>query len=400
MGNWIRSISWEAWIALCVTVTVCITRLSMAAGQIFYVLSIVLGLAYVVKHRKDICIDRNIKVMWCLYGIMLLFFIPSVLMSRVPLMSLKEWGNVWIYKYLLFLIIPLCIRSQAILYKMLAVFLVVTGIDCWVAFVQPLVLHVKLDRGWGFGSNTLTIAGIMTMVLPINIIAILDTVFPSYVRRSAIFGLVSVFFGMYGNKSRSTWLISLLSVPLALVTYVKTYKKVVLTLLAVFVIALGAFWAQPQFQERIHTITNTTTDTSNLGRIYAIESSFKMLHDHPITGIGIGQWKHYYAGKYNDKRDIQHVVHSHNNFVQVLCETGYVGFFGFCLFVFGVFWQFLRIWRNGSSPFLWCAIWIFASYYILFGQIEYSIDNSSGIRIMWFLMAVMLQLHSLRKSNT
>ena len=44
----------ESWIAIMVTLMVCFTRLSMAAGQIFYGIAILLSIIYIWKHRREL----------------------------------------------------------------------------------------------------------------------------------------------------------------------------------------------------------------------------------------------------------------------------------------------------------------------------------------------------------
>ena len=45
----LSSVRLESWIAIMITLMACFTRLSMAAGQVFYVIAILLSIFYISK---------------------------------------------------------------------------------------------------------------------------------------------------------------------------------------------------------------------------------------------------------------------------------------------------------------------------------------------------------------
>ena len=50
----VLKLSLESWIAIMITLMACLTRLSMAAGQVFYVIAILLSIIYIWKHSYNI----------------------------------------------------------------------------------------------------------------------------------------------------------------------------------------------------------------------------------------------------------------------------------------------------------------------------------------------------------
>ena len=46
----VLKLSLESWIAIMITLMACLTRLSMAAGQVFYVIAILLSIFYIWKY--------------------------------------------------------------------------------------------------------------------------------------------------------------------------------------------------------------------------------------------------------------------------------------------------------------------------------------------------------------
>ena len=51
----------ESWIAITITLMACFTRLSMAAGQVFYVIAILLSIIYIWKHRHNLYVPSYVK---------------------------------------------------------------------------------------------------------------------------------------------------------------------------------------------------------------------------------------------------------------------------------------------------------------------------------------------------
>lgn len=386
----LSSVRLESWIAIMITLMACFTRLSMAAGQVFYVIAILLSIFYIWKHRHDIYVPSYVKKYSKTFALMLLLLLPSALLTNNIAVGLSEFINVWLWRIPVFFVIALCIRDKKTLFTMLAVFFVDFGIDSLVAFYQ----HVSgmTDRGWGFGSSVLTISGLMVMLVPIFCVILLDSAFPSYVKASALWALGCVGFGMYGNQSRGSWLFNMIMVPIVSLPYIlKRFRCVV----AVLVVLGGIVWGfstQPQYVARFESITNTTTDASNLGRFDVWISSINMFKDHPVTGVGIGQWRTIYEASYRLPTENQHLYHAHNNFIQLLGEVGLLGLLGVLIFYGSIVVDNFVVWFKNRDPYSLCAMIAVICYVFVFGQVEYTLDNSSGIRIMYFMLATMLQL--------
>ena len=386
----VLKLSLESWIAIMITLMVCLTRLSMAAGQVFYVIAILLSIFYIWKHRHDLYVPSYVKKYSKTFALMLLLLLPSAVLTNNIAVGLPEFINVWLWRIPVFFVIALCIRDKKILFTMLAVFFVDFGIDNLVAFYQHF--SGMTDRGWGFGSSVLTISGLMVMLVPIFCVILLDSAFPSYVKASALWALGCVGFGMYGNQSRGSWLFNMIMVPIVSLPYILKRFGCVVAVLATLGGIVWGFSTQPQYVARFESITNTTTDGSNLGRFDVWTSSINMFKDHPVTGVGIGQWRTIYEASYRLPTENQHLYHAHNNFIQLLGEVGLLGLLGVLIFYGSIIVDNFVVWFKKRDPYSLCAMIAVICYVFVFGQVEYTLDNSSGMRIMYFMLATMLQL--------
>lgn len=380
----------ESWIAIMITLMACFTRLSMAVGQIFYVIAILLSLIYIWKHRQSLSVPSYVKKYSKSLIVMLLLLLPSAVLTNNISVGLPEFINVWLWRIPVFFIIALCIRNKKTLFTMLAVFFVDFGIDNLVAFYQHF--SGMTDRGWGFGSSVLTISGLMVMLVPIFCVILLDKEFPNYVKAAALWALGCVGFGMYGNQSRGSWLFNMIMVPIVSLPYVMKQFIHVIAVLAALGGVIWGFSTQPQYVARFESITNTTTDGSNLGRFEVWTSSINMFKDYPAIGVGIGQWRTKYEESYRLPSENQHLYHAHNNFIQLLSEVGILGLLGVLIFYGYMVIDNAKIWYRRRDPYSLCAMIAVFSYVFVFGQIEYTLDNSSGIRLMYFILGTMLQL--------
>ena len=72
----------ESWIAIMVTLMVCFTRLSMAAGQVFYGIAILLSIIYIWKHRRDLYVPSYVKKYSKSLIVMLLLLLPSAILTN------------------------------------------------------------------------------------------------------------------------------------------------------------------------------------------------------------------------------------------------------------------------------------------------------------------------------
>jgi O-antigen ligase len=86
------------------------------------------------------------------------------------------------------------------------------------------------------------------------------------------------------------------------------------------------------------------SDESILLRIKYYKSAWKCFLEHCFTGIGFGGWP-YYQGL----GDMYH--HPHNIFLEILCETGLIGFTLFLALLFSIFAK-LNVQKLISSPFV------------------------------------------------
>ncbi len=344
--------------------------------------------------RHEISIPQSIRQYGWAYLGMLLCVLPSALISTDIAVTTKYFFNIWVWKVLVIVPILLCIKSSRKLYAILTVFFIYMGIDGISAFIQLLIGH-NLSSGRAGGvinGSMMGLAMLLTLAFPLALIATYDTRFPSYVRKSAVFSLFGMLLGMWGNQSRGSWLFNGINGVLITLRYGFVNIRYLLVLL-VAIVGIGyAFTSNQAYIARFESTFNISTDGSNLGRIYVWESDKHMIIDHPVTGVGPGLWQKTYREHYKLKKETQDLGHSHNNLLQIASESGILGLIGFLGFSIFVICKSLKNYIKTRNPYDLSILVGFISYLFLFGSIDYTWGNSSGIRIFWIVMGIMIQL--------
>ena len=397
MQSWIIKNS-EMVLTVLISLMICTTRSSMVLGNLIYSLIILMTLVTCWYRRHEISVPQSIRQYGWAYVVMLLCVLPSALISNDIAVTTKYFFNIWVWKVLVIVPILLCIKSSRKLYAILSVFFVYMGIDAISAFAQ-YVLGYNLGPGGRSGGvihgSMMGLAMLLTLAFPLALIAAYDKRFPSYVRKSAVFSLFGMLLGMWGNQSRGSWLFNGINGALITLRYCFVNIRYVLVLL-VAVVGIGyAFSSNQAYVARFESTFNISTDGSNLGRIYVWEADKQMIMDHPVTGVGPGLWQKTYREHYKLKQETQDLGHSHNNLLQIASESGLLGLVGFLGFSIFMFCKSLKHYVKTRNPYDLSILVGLISYLFLFGSVDYTWGNSSGIRMFWIVMGIMIQLKTI-----
>ena len=394
MKSWILK-NYEMILTVLISIMICTTRSSMAFGNFIYGLIVLVTLLTWWYKRDEVSIPNSIRQYGWAYLGMLLCILPSAFISDNIRVTTKYFFNIWIWKILIIVPILLFIKSSRKLYTILSIFFVYIGIDALSAFVQYLLGYNVGTEGRAGGvinGSMMGLAMLLTLAFPLALIAAYDKRFPLYVRKSAVFSLFGMLLGMWGNQSRGSWLFNGINGVLITLRYCFVNIRYLLVLL-VAIVGIGyAFTSNQAYIVRFESTFNISTDASNLGRIYVWESAKQMIMDHPVTGVGPGLWQKTYREHYKLKKETQDLGHSHNNLLQITSESGILGLIGFIGFSIFTIYKSVKNYIMFANPYDLSIIVGFISYLFLFGSIDYTWGNSSGIRIFWVVMGIMLQL--------
>ena len=106
---------------------------------------------------------------------------------------------------------------------------------------------------------------------------------------------------------------------------------------------------------RIMSLFANSEDTSISMRLDMWETTLEMIGDYPILGIGWGAFKYVYPVYYEPIQEAGITIyHAHNMYLDIMVETGIVGFILYMWFFFGNVWYSLKYLAKKHSPFSDC----------------------------------------------
>jgi len=110
---------------------------------------------------------------------------------------------------------------------------------------------------------------------------------------------------------------------------IKKLLKSLMLVVSGIVICILLYSYVPFIKEQVDSLIGrfTSGEATLSGRTYLYALAWDLFESHPITGIGWGQYRQHTLGLLNFYDDTTY--QTHNVYLQLLCETGIVGLFGF-----------------------------------------------------------------------
>ncbi len=255
--------------------------------------------------------------------------------------------------------------------------------------------HWVANRLNGPFSSPNTLAGLLVIILPMVLFGIVKyrkTCFKSSVMM-LLFSMTAVFIVICtgSRNAYGTFILSFLLLAWFIYKYHDLFSlKIIGTVLVL--VCLGVAYASPAIISQ-RAARNIEQD----GRVYLMETGLQIAKEHPLVGIGAGNWGKVYKERFeaqnpNHERDMQS---PHNIYLHVLDESGVIGLIGFlALFFYQIkeIVQWLqRIYQQGKRVMPWfggIGISIFAVF--IFGFLDYDFFSRNMMQIYWLCWGLCL----------
>jgi heptosyltransferase-3 len=252
-----------------------------------------------------------------------------------------------------------------------------------------VVVSFSGEKASGLFGSHMSLAGLLQLMLPM-LLAAAVVGGPAAFRRRAFCGLVFVFSlaALFYNRTFGTWAAVLFTLALFFFLRCRKAKAAFFSFLAIAAVAGGLYFFASAARARLDAIADLR-DLSMLERFYLWESAANMAKDHPLLGVGPGNFKRFYATGYilPEARE-PYLVHAHNDFLQMAAETGIAGLAAF-LYLFGVLLRLnLSCYRQERENFLALGCFLATAGFLAHGLTEFNFGNSAVTRLFWFLQGL------------
>jgi len=235
----------------------------------------------------------------------------------------------------------------------------------------------------------------------------------------SIFILLSV--GLIFSYSRAAWISSLAILTILFIIWVRVPKRI---LLLGFVVS-GIFLltrldnlmmaleknktdSSENLVENVESITNISTDASNLERLNRWNCAIGMFKEKPIFGWGPGTYMFEYAPFQLSKdltiisTNFADVGNAHSEYLSALAESGLIGALIFMLLIYTVFKTATRAYRKSDS---WrtrtCILFVTLGLgtYFIHGFLNNFLDSDKASVPVWGLIAVIVAYDLMDRSS-
>jgi O-antigen ligase len=216
------------------------------------------------------------------------------------------------------------------------------------------------------------------------------------------------------SYSRAAWVSLAFAVLVYLVIALKIKLKWILVtfgiLLSIFFLFQNDIWEKLEknkqgtsanFLEHVQSISNVTTDDSNLERLNRWASALRMFRERPVLGFGPGTYQFEYAPfqRYSEKTRISTNAgdrgNAHSEYIGPLAESGVLGIFWFVSILVVVVRTGLRVYKKTDSKeikMLSLSVLLGLITYYFHGTMNDFLDTDKASVPFWGFIAILVAL--------
>ena len=368
-----------------------ISFISIAAGNIF--LGILALCFFIQLYKKYISFNQDYKGYFIAISLFIISMLLSALFSGDIIYGLKRWADMWIWRFMPFVVVIFLLNNYIDAKKVILTGFAGITLTSVYAVYQGLS---GMSRANGFYGYPMTLAGWLCIFLPLLLIEFFERKLLGkyYWLAGLSFCICSA--GLVFNATRGAWLAVTIVCGVLLLYYMFKSKRNLAVSIIFIALISTVLVNNPKFMHRLDTIDDFNKYQSNTERILIWQSAWNMFKDHPILGVGLGQYTENYQQKYiSPQAKEPNLTHAHNNFMQMLAENGIVGFASFVIMFGYIIFKNLIAWVRTRNVY---ALMIVSATVCLLlqGFTEYNVGNSAVIKMYWLVLGLLVVLSELK----
>ena len=291
------------------------------------------------------------------------FLLPILCFGMVMLLSLvyarflnPVFGDLYrlFSNVLIYLLVLILVNTPDRLRHILGAFLVAGASNAVHGLYTSYVTGNTLDRAAGFVGNANRLGFICSFALPIAFHRFAEA--EHRLHRYAYLALCGVLFaGLTVSASRGATL-ALLAGMLLCVYQIRRRPRLLIPVMLIAAVLLSL--APKVFFERVSNLSEDVEHSVEINkpqqltsRGYLFKTSVRVWKDHPIWGVGVGNFgKYFITANYNPGWERSKEMPQHNLYLHVLVENGVVGFLVFSWILWRLGRLLLFMHRSAECP--------------------------------------------------
>jgi putative inorganic carbon (HCO3(-)) transporter len=365
-------------------------------------------------------LDRNLDKRLLKHPVSILIYIYlgwmliATIFSNFPIVSIKFMlTKVWFISVFYFMGVSIFKKQQNI-YSFLYLML----ISMMLVVIYTLTMHAQngftsQSAHWvmsPFFKDHTVYGAVLAMFIPIGIGFLFLTKVSKFQKSFIIFINVIFFIGIVFSYTRAAWLSLIAGIGLLTLILLKISFRTVA--IAVASLTLIFFTYQDQiiyslskntqdssenFMENIQSMSNISSDASNLERLNRWNSAVRMFYERPLLGHGPGSYQFQYATfqKYSETTIIStndgNLGNAHSEYLGPLSEQGLFGMLSFIALLIGFSIFALNLYKKmpkGDMKTILLASYIGLFTYYIHGVLNNYLDTDKASVPFWGFMAI------------
>ena len=356
----------------------------------------------------------------------LVWILITSLTSQIPLVSFKFLiARLWFLVPFYFIGVLLFKNTKNIQLFVWTYAIPLMGVICYTTYNHYLNGFKEQAGHWvmePFFNDHTAYGAILSLFIPIFIGFSFSKSHSKLTRFFSVVVLTMLIVALVLSFSRAAWVSLAAALMVYLVIVFKIKMKWILLLVAfcasVFFLFQNEIWdrleknkqgSSANFVEHLQSISNVTTDDSNLERINRWQSAFRMFKERPVLGFGPGTYQFEYAPyqQSNEKTRISTNAgdkgNAHSEYIGPLAESGVLGFlFVIALLIFTIV-TGLRVYKKSPSreiKMLSLSITLGLITYFFHGTMNDFLDTDKASVPFWGFIAALVAMDLFCKKKT
>lgn len=298
----------------------------------------------------------NYAVFWAIALYLAWMFIATI-SSQLPLVSVKYvLVRVWFIAVFFYLAYLLLLKNPKAIYKMMGLYMAGLSVVVIITFLKQLqrglfekqVAHMTCAP---FFPDHTSYGAVLAFIVPISVAMTLSV--KNKWCKLLLCGLSCFFaFALLLSYTRAAWLSLFVAIGVWVLWLLKIRFRTVLITGAVVVLLGFSFWGDIMrwmnsnetassngLREHIASITNVTTDDSNVERLNRWTSALRMFSEKPLLGFGPGTYQFLYAPyqsaslRTRESSNVGKKGNAHSEYLGLLSESGIVALLAFVMII-------------------------------------------------------------------
>ncbi|MCX6252652.1 MAG: O-antigen ligase family protein [Bacteroidetes bacterium] len=348
----------------------------------------------------------------------LLWLLITSLTSQLPIVSLKFLlARLWFVIPFYFLAIYLFRKVNNIKSFLWLYTIPLIGVIVYTTYNHYLWGFDEQAGHWvmyPFYNDHTAYGAILTLFIPVFVGFTFSRIYSRFVRVFCLVVLMMLVLALILSFSRAAWVSLAFAFFVYLIVLLKIkFKWIVITLFilgGIFYLFQGEIWdklernkqgTSANFIEHVQSISNISTDASNLERINRWQSAFRMFNERPVFGFGPGTYQFEYGPyqrsmeKTKISTDFGDRGNAHSEYIGPLAESGFIGAIFVIIILICTVVTGFRVYRKAQTreiKVISLSVMLGLITYFFHGTMNNFLDSDKASVPFWGFIAILVAM--------